>query len=206
MAKLTRRNSLAGITSLFKEKKDKEEDGSKSKKKKKGGKSSAAEASVSHVTAELDSSEWSTELNGLTPAARLARQHTLKTNAEAAAKAKAQETASALRMVPPRQRGRRIPPLVREKHPTVGSPNLARSLLKMTGRIAMTTTQKGRAIAMIRVSMDGMILRTGEKMTRTSPLEVVWEVLTSIMTMIWNLGLWTYAGALKKREPQPKVF
>lgn len=87
MANLTRRNSLAGITSLFKDKKDKEEDGSKSKKKKKSGKGEAAEASVSHVTAELDRSEWSAELNGLTPAARLARQHTLKSNAEAAARA-----------------------------------------------------------------------------------------------------------------------
>lgn len=87
MANLTRRNSLAGITSLFKEKKDKEDDANKSKKKKKGGKGAAAEASVSHVTAELDRSEWSAELNGLTPAARLARQHTLKTNAEAAARA-----------------------------------------------------------------------------------------------------------------------
>jgi len=99
IGKLARRNSLAGITSLFKDKKDRDENGENDGKgkKKKGGKGQAAEASVSHVTAELDrpSSEWSAELNGLSPAAKLARQHTLKSNAEAAAKAKAQEEAAA---------------------------------------------------------------------------------------------------------------
>jgi hypothetical protein len=101
IGKLTRRNSLAGITSLFKDKKDNddagENDGKKKGKKKRGGKGEAAQASVSHVTAELDrpSSEWSAELNGLSPAAKLARQHTLKSNAEAAAKARAQEEAAA---------------------------------------------------------------------------------------------------------------
>ena len=99
IGKLARRNSLAGITSLFKDKKDKEggdESGGKKGKKKKGEKGEALEASVSHVTAELDraSSEWSAELNGLSPAAKLARQHTLKSNAEAAARAKAQEEAA----------------------------------------------------------------------------------------------------------------
>jgi hypothetical protein len=100
IGKLARRNSLAGITSLFKDKKDNndtdENDGKKGKKKR-GGKGEAAQASVSHVTAELDrpSSEWSAELNGLSPAAKLARQHTLKSNAEAAAKARAQEEAAA---------------------------------------------------------------------------------------------------------------
>ena len=90
IGKLTRRNSLAGITSLFKDKKDKEGEEGKSKKKgKKGGaKAEASEASVSHATVEVDRSEWSAELNGLTPAARLARQHTLKSNAEAAERAK----------------------------------------------------------------------------------------------------------------------
>ena len=100
IGKLARRNSLAGITSLFKDKKDRDENGENDGKgkKKKGGKGQAAEASVSHVTAELDrsSSEWSAELNGLSPAAKLARQHTLKSNAEAAAKAKAQEEAAAV--------------------------------------------------------------------------------------------------------------
>lgn len=97
MGNLARRNSLAGITSLFK---NKNKDGSnetgesKKDKKKKSGKGIVAEASVSHVTAELDrSSDWNvgSEMSGLSPAAKLARQHTLKSNAEAAARAKAQQ-------------------------------------------------------------------------------------------------------------------
>ncbi|TFY70142.1 hypothetical protein EVG20_g2862 [Dentipellis fragilis] len=100
IGKLARRNSLAGITSLFKDKKEKDETdggGGKKGKKKKGEKGDVSEASVSMATVELDrsSSEWNAELNGLTPAAKLARQHTLKTNAEAAAKVKAQEEAAA---------------------------------------------------------------------------------------------------------------
>lgn len=102
IGKLTRRNSLAGITSLFKDKKDKEKEGEggesskKDKKKKKGEKGTPSEASVSHVTAELDSSDWSSAdpVTGLSPAAMLARQHTLKTNAEAAARAKAEAEAA----------------------------------------------------------------------------------------------------------------
>ncbi|KAJ3735295.1 hypothetical protein DFJ43DRAFT_41095 [Lentinula guzmanii] len=105
MGKLARRNSLAGITSLFKDKdkknkeKEKEEGESSDKKgkKKKSAKAEASEASVSHVTAELDRSagDWGgPEMNGLSPAAKLARQHTLKSNAEAAAKAKAQNEAA----------------------------------------------------------------------------------------------------------------
>jgi hypothetical protein len=104
MGNLARRNSLAGITSLFKDKKDKNKDGDeagvskKDKKKKKGDKGQAAEASVSHATAEVDrSSDWSVgpEMTGLSPAAKLARQHTLKSNAEAAARAKAQQESAA---------------------------------------------------------------------------------------------------------------
>ncbi|KAH9949476.1 hypothetical protein B0H21DRAFT_820070 [Amylocystis lapponica] len=99
IGKLARRNSLAGITSLFKdkEKKDDEDGGGKKSKKKKGEKGVAAEASISHVTAELDRSDWNAgaDLVGLSPAARLARQHTLKSNAEAAAKAKAEQEARA---------------------------------------------------------------------------------------------------------------
>lgn len=96
MGRLARRNSLAGITSLFKDKektKDKESEAGKKSK----GKGSKAEASVSMVTAELDkSSDWSAPgMEGLSPAARLARQHTLKSNAEAAARAKAQAEAQA---------------------------------------------------------------------------------------------------------------
>jgi hypothetical protein len=104
MGRLARRNSLAGITSLFKDKdKDKDKDGEgKDKKKKKdkdkkgSAKGEASIASVSHATAELDrssSGDWSVgaDMNGLSPAAKLARQHTLKSNAEAAARAKAQQ-------------------------------------------------------------------------------------------------------------------
>jgi hypothetical protein len=101
LGKLARRNSLAGITSLFnKDKKDTDDpDPTKKKGNKRTGKSQASEASVSHVTAELDrisfGADWnaSAEMNGLSPAAKLARQHTLKSNAEAAAKAKAQQEA-----------------------------------------------------------------------------------------------------------------
>ena len=107
MGKLARRNSLAGITSLFKDKdkdKDKDKEGDKKGKKKEkkvaNAKGEASEASVSHVTAELDrtsSADWSVggEMTGLSPAAKLARQHTLKTNAEAAARAKAEKEAVA---------------------------------------------------------------------------------------------------------------
>ncbi|KAI0641097.1 hypothetical protein C8Q79DRAFT_920091 [Trametes meyenii] len=99
IGKLARRNSLAGITSLFKDKKDKDEEGAtdKKSKKKKGEKATAADPSVSLATAELDRSDWnaSPEMAGLSPAARLARQHTLKSNAEAAAKAKAEAEARA---------------------------------------------------------------------------------------------------------------
>ncbi|KAH9923355.1 uncharacterized protein B0H18DRAFT_1212270 [Fomitopsis serialis] len=101
IGKLTRRNSLAGITSLFKDKKEKEDEeaavaAGKKTKKKKGEKGAPAEASVSMATAELDRTEYGgPELAGLSPAARLARQHTLKSNAEAAAKAKAEAEARA---------------------------------------------------------------------------------------------------------------
>jgi len=101
IGKLTRRNSLAGITSLFKDKKDKEDEEGKPKKKgKKGAKAEASEASVSHATVEVDRSEWSAELNGLTPAARLARQHTLKSNAEAAERAKVEAQKNAITTPP----------------------------------------------------------------------------------------------------------
>ena len=101
IGKLTRRNSLAGITSLFKDKKDKEGEEGKSKKKgKKGAKAEASEASVSHATVEVDHSEWSAELNGLTPAARLARQHTLRSNAEAAERAKVEAQKNAITTPP----------------------------------------------------------------------------------------------------------
>ncbi|KAJ7743776.1 hypothetical protein B0H16DRAFT_997306 [Mycena metata] len=132
MGRLARRNSLAGITGLFKkdkdkkggedeeetedeaggggkgkgkkkEGKDKEDKGKGKDKDKKGknksGKGEASEASVSHATAELEAGDWSVPHSfdnsvgggggaALSPAAKLARQHTLKSNAEAAAKAR----------------------------------------------------------------------------------------------------------------------
>ncbi|KAJ7159431.1 hypothetical protein C8R46DRAFT_1286461 [Mycena filopes] len=133
MGRLARRNSLAGITGLFKKKggegeggegetdgegaeagaaagtkkkrgkdKEKEKDGKKKDKgdkKSKTGKAEASEASVSHATAELEAGDWSVPHSfdnsvggaggaALSPAAKLARQHTLKSNAEAAAKAR----------------------------------------------------------------------------------------------------------------------
>jgi hypothetical protein len=86
IGKLARKNSLSGITKLFKDK-DKGEGGSGGgisfgKKKSKG---SVAEASVSMATAEIDRFE-DPSLKGLSPAAQLARQHTLRSNAEAAAR------------------------------------------------------------------------------------------------------------------------
>jgi hypothetical protein len=98
IGKLARRNSLAGITSLFKDKNkassEGDEEGDKKKKKKKDAKGAAVAPSVSHAVAELDrGSDWSgPEMTGLSPAAKLARQHTLKSNAEAAAKARAEQT------------------------------------------------------------------------------------------------------------------
>ena len=79
IGKLTRRSSLAGITSLFKDKDKKDKEAGEGKKsKKKDGKSSASEPSVSMATAELDPSEWTPEMTGLSPAARLARQRILR--------------------------------------------------------------------------------------------------------------------------------
>lgn len=97
IGKLARRNSLAGITSLFKDKNKASSEGGEEggkKKKKKDAKGAAVAPSVSHAIAELDrGSDWSgPEMTGLSPAAKLARQHTLKSNAEAAAKARAEQT------------------------------------------------------------------------------------------------------------------
>lgn len=92
IGKLARRNSLAGITSLFKDKNKSTEgaEDSGKKKKKKDAKGEVVAPSISHAVAELDRGEWSgPEMSGLSPAAKLARQHTLKSNAEAAAAAKA---------------------------------------------------------------------------------------------------------------------
>lgn len=70
------------ITSLFK---DKNKNGRST--------SDASVASVTHATVEVDRGGLSADLNGLSPAARLARQHTLKSNEEA--RKKAEEEAKA---------------------------------------------------------------------------------------------------------------
>lgn len=83
-----------GISKIFKDK-PKDEDAAlpekevkKKDKKSKKGKTEIAPAAVSHVTAESDiiSEEEDRALAGLSPAAKLARQHTLKSKAEAAQK------------------------------------------------------------------------------------------------------------------------
>lgn len=92
LGKLARRNSLMGISKIFKDK-PKDEDGALpekqgilSFKKKSGKKSDLAPVSVSHTTAELDRSADDDDrvLAGLSPAAQLARQHTARSRAEAA--------------------------------------------------------------------------------------------------------------------------
>ncbi|KAG9018121.1 hypothetical protein FRB90_012209 [Tulasnella sp. 427] len=97
VGKLVRRNSLMGISSVFKGKKDKDraesdgeappEGGDKKKGKFKNPlKSRKAEASVSHATAEVEAvgDTGNDELAGLSPAAKLVRQHTLRTKADEA--------------------------------------------------------------------------------------------------------------------------
>lgn len=123
IGKLARRNSLAGITSLFKDKnRDRDnndtatgnptptgenDDGTTVAGKKKGkskrnkdsgggsGKGAVLEPTISHAVAELDRSggEWSdASMSGLSPAAKLVRQHTLREKArEAEAQAQAQQ-------------------------------------------------------------------------------------------------------------------
>ncbi|PVF96252.1 hypothetical protein CPB86DRAFT_816509 [Serendipita vermifera] len=92
IGKLARRNSLMNITGIFKDKnKDKGEGTSKKSKK-----ADKAEPTVSHVVAEIDRGEMEDEsLSGLTPAARVARQHTLKSNAEAARRLREQAAIAA---------------------------------------------------------------------------------------------------------------
>jgi hypothetical protein len=96
IGKLARRNSLMGITSIFKGDKSKEKGEGTSGVGKKTKKAGKAEPSVSHVTAELDRGGAEDEsLSGLSPAAKLARQHTLKSNAEAAARRLREQAAAA---------------------------------------------------------------------------------------------------------------
>ncbi|WWC90898.1 uncharacterized protein L201_005835 [Kwoniella dendrophila CBS 6074] len=95
IGKLARRNSLMGISRIFKDKPKEGEDaalpekeGKKKKDKKKKGKGEAAPATISHAVAESDRLNENEDraLAGLSPAAKLARQHTLKSKAEAAKK------------------------------------------------------------------------------------------------------------------------
>ncbi|KAH7884048.1 hypothetical protein F5I97DRAFT_1938667 [Phlebopus sp. FC_14] len=89
IGKLARRNSLAD-----RDGKDESGEGKKSKKKK-DAKGSVVEPSLDRGSSS-SGGDWSdASMSGLSPAAKLARQHTLKSNAEAAAKAKAQAEAQA---------------------------------------------------------------------------------------------------------------
>ncbi|WRT68212.1 uncharacterized protein IL334_005187 [Kwoniella shivajii] len=93
IGKLARRNSLMGISRIFKDKPKEGEDAAlpekdakkKKEKKNKKGKGEAAPAAISHATAESDrlNEDDDRALAGLSPAAKLARQHTLKSRAEA---------------------------------------------------------------------------------------------------------------------------
>lgn len=85
ISKLARRNTLTNITGIFKNK-DKGEGGSRRRDKK----SDALEPSVTLATAELDRGDE----EGLTPAAQVIRQVTLKQNAEAAKRLREQAAAS----------------------------------------------------------------------------------------------------------------
>ncbi|GJJ13829.1 hypothetical protein Clacol_008086 [Clathrus columnatus] len=80
VGRLARKNSLMSITSLFKD-----------KKSNLNGSASASQASVTHATAEVD--RVGVGADGLSPAAEIVRQHTLKVknNEEAAARRKAEE-------------------------------------------------------------------------------------------------------------------
>ncbi|GMK58438.1 hypothetical protein CspeluHIS016_0504700 [Cutaneotrichosporon spelunceum] len=98
LGKLARRNSLMGISKIFKDKaKDEdaalpEKQGILGFKKKSGKKSEASPAVISHAYAELDrdldrpSEDHDRTSSGLSPAAALARQHTVKSRAEQAKK------------------------------------------------------------------------------------------------------------------------
>lgn len=119
MGKLARRNSLMGLTKAFKKDKnkdasrppgDEDEDPIKTSKKDKKGKSGASLASVSHATAEVESSPNRTA-TGMSPAAALAKRqqmHYAEQEAAAeAAKAQALAAEEAAKLGPPRgQHGR----------------------------------------------------------------------------------------------------
>ncbi len=94
MGTIARRSSIAGITRLFRDKEKKKTPEAAGVEDEENNfttsKSNRAEASVSHTTVEFDKGTFSgDDLKGLSPAARLARQHTLKSKAAEAAKAEA---------------------------------------------------------------------------------------------------------------------
>ena len=97
MGKLARRNSLMGLTKAFKKDKNKddaEEDPIKTPgKKDKKNKSGASLASVSHATAEVESSPHQP---GMSPAAALAKKQQAHYAEQEAAEAKAREEAAKL--------------------------------------------------------------------------------------------------------------
>ncbi|GAA6006206.1 hypothetical protein JCM11491_002070 [Sporobolomyces phaffii] len=110
MGKLARRNSLMGLTKAFKKDKtkdDAEDDPLKSSSKKdKKSKSGASLASVSHATAEVESSPRSA---GMSPAAALAKRQQMHYAEQEAAEAKARAVAAeeAAKLGPPsRSHGR----------------------------------------------------------------------------------------------------
>lgn len=91
IGKLAKRNSLAGISKIFKDRNRDEDDvlpeveGKKKDKKLKKGKGEASTAAVSHATVESERpslGEDDRAMAGLSPAAKLARQHTLRSKAE----------------------------------------------------------------------------------------------------------------------------
>lgn len=103
LGKLARRNSLMGISKIFKDKpKDEdapipEKQGMLSFKKKSGHKADLAPTTLSPAHVERVSEDDDRVLDGLSPAAQLARQHTVRSKAEAAkreAEAKRRSTAS----------------------------------------------------------------------------------------------------------------
>lgn len=97
MGKIARRSSIAGITRLFKDKDRKkkgnelDDDGSDNDVGRgRSAKGSVAETRVTAAVAELDrTSSNSEDLKGLSPAAQLVRQHTLKNKAQEDARAQA---------------------------------------------------------------------------------------------------------------------
>ena len=90
VGKLVRRNSLAGISSVFGGKKNKEEDESKKEEKdKKNKKSKAKETAPAPALSPPE--PLTDDMVGLSPAAKLARQHTLRSRAAETARVKERE-------------------------------------------------------------------------------------------------------------------